>query len=87
MAQAYINPRLLSRDKYSAAASLAIDAIVAMRSSLAEPALHAAAACPYRWFGEIVSDDLDRLREKWTEKSPDAAAWLDQLKASTLAHV
>ena len=87
MAQAYINPRLLSREKYSAAASLAIDAIVAMRSSLAEPALHAAAACPYRWFGEIVSDDLDRLREKWTETSLDAAAWLDQLKASTLAHV
>jgi len=87
MAQAYINPRLLSRDKYSAAASLAIDAIVAMRSSLAEPALHAAAACPYRWFGEIVSDDLDRLRDKWTEKSPDAAAWLVQMKSSILAQV
>ncbi len=87
MAQAYINPRLLPRDKYAAAASLAIDAVVAMRSALAAQALSEAAACEYRWFAEIVSDDLDRLREKWIAKSPEAAAWLEQLKASTLANV
>ena len=62
MAQAYINPRLLLRDKYSAATSLAIEAIVSMRSPLAEQACQAANTCPYRWFAELVSDDLDDLR-------------------------
>jgi hypothetical protein len=48
MVHAYVNPRILLRDKHSAAASLAIEANVAMRSSLAVEALQAAAQCPYR---------------------------------------
>jgi hypothetical protein len=80
MVQAYINPRVLLRDRHSAAASLAIEAIVAMRSRLADRAWQAAVACPYRWFGELVSDDLDGLRERWNGKSPEAAAWLSALQ-------
>ncbi len=85
--QAYINPRVLLRDKHPAATSLAIEAIVSMRSPLAEQAWQAANACPYRWFAELVSDDLDGLREAWGSKSPDAAAWLCELRNNVLAHV
>ena len=86
MVQAYVNPRILLRDKHSAAASLAIEAVVAMRSSLAFDAWQAAAQCAYRWFAELVSDDLDDLREKWSCKSPEAAAWLDNLRSQVSAH-
>lgn len=86
MAQAYANPRILLRDKHSAAASLAIEAIVAMRSSLAGEAWQTAAQCPYRWFAELVSDDLDDLHEKWSRKSPEAAAWLGDLRSQVSAH-
>ena len=83
--QAYVNPRVLLRDKHSAAASLAIDAIVAMRSSHATDALQAAAQSPYRWFAELVSDDLDNLHKKWSRNSPEAAAWLGELRNQVLA--
>ncbi len=84
MAQAYTNPRILLRDKHAAAASLAIEAIVAMRSPLAEKALQAAIACPYRWFTELVSDDLDELQDRWIGKSEDAAGWLSELRSRLL---
>ena len=87
MVQAYIHPRILLRDKHSAAASLAIESIVAMRSKLAESAWQAAVACPYRWFAELVSDDLDRLRERWSNKSPEATAWLDALRKNAAVQV
>jgi len=86
LVHAYINPRILLRDKHSAAASLAIEALVAMRSSLAVEAWQAAAQCPYRWFGELVGDDLDDLHQKWSRKSPDAAAWMGDLRNKALAH-
>jgi hypothetical protein len=84
IAQAYINPRVLLRDKHAAAASLAIESVVAMRSSLAIDALRAAANCPYNWFGELVSDDLDDLHESWSLKMPEAAAWLVELRSQVL---
>jgi len=87
MVQAYINPRVLLRDKHSAATSLAIEAIVSMRCSLAEQACQAANACPYRWFSELVSDDLDDLYERWSRKSSDAAAWLRELQNRVFSHV
>lgn len=83
--QAYINPRVLLRDKCSAATSLAIEAIVSMRSPLAEDAWRAAIACPYRWFSELVADDLDELHETWGSKNSDAAAWLNELRSNVLA--
>src|SRR6185437_16371497 len=87
MVQAYTNPRVLLRDKYSAAASLAIQAIIAMRSQLAEQAWQTIAACPYRWFAELVSDSIERLREAWSQKSPDGVAWLTALQKHAPAHV
>lgn len=87
MVQAYINPRILLRDKHSAATSLAIEAIVSMWSPLAEQAMHAAVACPYHWFAELVSDDLNDLHETWSGKNPDAASWLAELRNNVFAHV
>lgn len=81
MVQAYINPRVLLRDKHSAATSLAIEAIVAMRSSLARQALQAASECSYGWFEELVSDNLDNLHEKWRQSNPEAADWLGNLRS------
>jgi len=85
--QAYIDPRILIRDKYSAVTSLAIEAIVAMRSPLAEAAWRKGMACPYRWFAELVSDEIEELHERWRNKNADAAAWLDQLRSTVLAVV
>lgn len=80
MVQAYGHPRLLSRDKHSAAALLAIQALVAMRSEFASNAVHIAAASPYRWFAELVADQLDRLHDRWSTTSPETAAWLATLQ-------
>lgn len=85
MAKAYVNPRILLRDKHAAAASLAIGAIVAMRSSLALQAWQAAIQCPYGWFAELVNDDLDDLCERWSSNHPDAAAWLTEVRNRVLA--
>jgi hypothetical protein len=85
MVQAYINPRVLLRDKHAAATSLAIEAIVSMRSSLAEQAWQAAVGCPYRWFAELVGDDLDDLMERWSSKNRDASTWLCQLRDKVMA--
>ncbi|MCA9206987.1 MAG: hypothetical protein KDA55_01470 [Planctomycetales bacterium] len=85
MVQAYTNPRILLRDKHSAAASLAIEAIIAMRSSLADKAWQVVAQCPYQWFTELVSDDLDDLHEKWSRKSAAAAVWLDNLRSQVVS--
>ena len=82
---AYTNPRILLRDKHSAAASLAIEAIVSMRSSLAEKAWQAAITCPYRWFAELVRDYIDDLHELWNVKSADAASWLCELRNDVVA--
>lgn len=79
----YMNPRLLLRDKHAAAASSAIEAIVAMRSRHAQRALQAANGCSYRWFAELVSDDLDELRDRWDKKNKDAVAWLDDLRQTS----
>ncbi len=87
MVQAYINPRVLLRDKHSAATSLAIEAIVSMRSPLAVQACQAANTCPYRWFAELVSDDLDDLHDSWSSKSPGAAAWLRELQNDVFSRV
>jgi hypothetical protein len=87
MVRAYIDPRILLRDKYSAATSLAIEAIVATRSPLAEHAWRAAIACPYRWFAELVNDELEDLYERWGTKNPGAAAWLQELRNKVLAAV
>lgn len=83
--EAYVNPRIILRDKHSAVASLAIEALFAMRSSLAGKAWKIAVLCPHRWFAELVSDNLDYLHEKWTRTNPEAAAWLDNLRERALA--
>lgn len=80
MVQAYVHPRLLSRDKHSSAALAAVQAIVAMRSELASNAVHVAAASPYRWFSELVADQLDQLYDRWSAISPEATAWLAALQ-------
>ena len=85
MAQAYLNPRLLLRDKYSACASLAIEAIVAMRSSLAAEAWDSAMRSPHRWFGEIVNADLNELGSRWSSRNAEAADWLAKLRLSVFS--
>ena len=85
MAQAYLNPRLLLRDKYSACASLAIEAIVAMRSSLAEEAWDSALRSPHHWFGEIINADLAELGGRWSSRNAEAADWLAKLRLSVFS--
>lgn len=86
MIEAYTDPRILLRDKYAAIASLAIEAVIAMRSTLSEKALQAALTSPFGWFAELVSDDLSELHTKWVPKNPEAAAWLQALCDRTCVH-
>lgn len=53
-----------------------------MRSRLAKDAWETADSSPYRWFAELVSDDLEDLREQWCEKNAAAADWLRELRDS-----
>jgi hypothetical protein len=85
MVQVYINPRIILRDKHSAVASLSIEALVAMRSVLAEPAWRAANDSPHRWFTDLVNGDLCELRKRWTGRSKDAAVWFDDLQRRVFA--
>ena len=85
LARDYLNPRFLLREKHSAVASLAIEALIAMRSSVAEVAWRAALECPYRWFGEMVSDHVATLQSCWVGRSDSAVAWLDDLQSRVMA--
>lgn len=81
MVDAYTNPRILLQDKHAAIASLAIVAIVSMRSPLAEQAWQAANECGYGWFAELVSDDIDELLDQWSNKDNQGAiSWLRNLR-------
>ncbi len=82
MAQDYIKPRFLLRRKHSAVASLAIEALIAMRSAYAGDALRIALDCPYSWFSDIVKHDLRELHNRWAGKDDDAVAWLESLCAA-----
>jgi len=82
MVEAYTNPRVFLRDKHATAASLAIEAIIAMRGSLSERAWQVARDCPHAWFAELVSDNLDQLHQRWMAKDAQAAAWLDRLRGN-----
>jgi hypothetical protein len=84
MVQAYVNPRILLRDKHSAVASLAIEALVSMRSKMAFDAWRAALDCAYQWFGEMVTDDLLILQHRWTSQDAEAANWLNELRVRVL---
>jgi len=85
--QAYMNPRILSRDKIPAVTSLAIEALVAMRSSRAQDAWIMAMNSPFGWFKELVCDELINLHERWTTKSEEAAEWLVELRTQVLRSV
>ncbi len=87
MAHAYTNPRVLLRDKYSAAASLSIEALASLRSTLTAQALKLGSTSPHRWFSELISDDLDDLYEHWIAKNSDAAAWLREVRGLDMAPV
>lgn len=87
MAQTYINPRLLLRDKHSAVASLTIEAIVAMRSDLAKEAWMSAMRSSQRWFGEMVSDDLMELWNRWDGVDANVAQWLATLRQSVMDEI
>jgi hypothetical protein len=79
VAQTYVAPRLVLRDKYATVAALAIDAIVAMRSNRSGDAIRIAMDSTFKFFREMVADDLNRLSIRWRTKLPDAANWCDGL--------
>jgi hypothetical protein len=80
IAQLYVNPRLLTRGKHSAAAAMSIQALIAMRSEFASNAWELTKRDTHRWFAELVSDALGHLSEEWRAKNQEAADWLDALR-------
>jgi len=79
MAQDYMRPRFILREKYATVASLAVEAIVASRGSEAGDAVAAALSSPFAWFREMVTDDLVRLADRWRQKRPEAADWCEAI--------
>ena len=51
-----------------------------MRSDLAGEAWMSAADSSHRWFGEMVSDDLKELWNRWNGVNAEAAQWLAALR-------
>lgn len=84
MAQDYMRPRIILRDKHATVASLSIEAIVAMRSQFAKEAVAAALRSPFPWFGEMVADNLKRLLGRWQTKDSQAADWCARLLQEAL---
>ena len=79
IAEAYVNPHVILREKHATVASLAIEAVVAMRSEYADRAYQAAIKCPFTWFGEMVSDNLTLLCDRWAPRNQEAAIWCTEL--------
>jgi len=79
MAQDYMRPRFILREKYATVASLAVEAIVASRGSEAGDAVAAALTSRFAWFREMVTDDLVRLADRWRQKRPEAADWCEAI--------
>lgn len=77
MAQLYASPRLILREKYATVASLSIEAIVSMRSSLAEKCAELVSNSGFKFFKDIIGRDLLRLRDRWRAKNPEAANWCE----------
>lgn len=86
MAATYTRPRMLLRGKHSAVASLAIEALVAMRSGCARAAWQLAIDCRHGWFGEMVSDDLLGLQQRWRRDNRAAADWLNELRNEVIGN-
>jgi nitroreductase len=79
MAQDYMRPRFILREKYATVASLAVEAIVALRGSEASDAVAAVLSSPFAWFREMVTDDLARLVGRWRQKNSNAADWCEAI--------
>ena len=84
MAKEYMIPRFILRDNYGTIATMAIAAIIAMRSKHAEEAWSEAMQVSHRWFGMIVRNDVADLYQEWITKNQEAAEWLDQLRSNQL---
>ena len=79
IAQDCMGEYVFSQDKFSTAASLAVEALVATRSSLSEQALGIAKANPHEWFFEIIISNLNSLQQSWAERDINSANWLEDL--------
>lgn len=79
----YLNPRLLSRDKFAAVALNAILALCLLRSSHADEVRQALEKAPESWFSELVLRRASQIREMLNEtlSVEQAARCAEQLSA------
>jgi hypothetical protein len=80
IARTCLKPDTFLVGNYATIASLAVEAIVAMRSQQAADAWGAALTSRHRWFAEMVSDHLEQLRKSWLDRDLGAVDWLDDLR-------
>jgi hypothetical protein len=74
MAGTYLNARLLSREKYGAAALNAVLALLLLRSRHVARLLRALSDLPVPWFRELVVRRASRIRNEVWERFPKARA-------------
>ena len=84
LATGYLHPSVLPKDKFAAVASLAVAALVAMRSEAAEAILREVKRSPFTWFQRVIARDMDRLAAEWQPRDAAAASWCANLKDRTL---
>lgn len=65
LAEAYLNPRVLPRGRFSAIALLALQGLAGMRSPQLEPLLTAAGDLPFPWFHRQLKRLLNQLLDQW----------------------
>ncbi len=75
IAKLYLNPRLLSRDKFAAVALNAILSLCLLRSAYADEVRQALKVLPVSWFSELVLRRASQIQKTLHEKlSPEQAA-------------
>jgi hypothetical protein len=52
-----------------------------MRSRYSIEAMEIALNLPFTWFSEMIADNIELLRSRWTPRNEEAATWCGEILA------
>lgn len=65
IAEAYLNPRILPRDRHATVAMLAIQSLLVMLSDLSDRVIERVNETPFRWFRQQLRRRMERVAIEW----------------------
>ena len=74
IAIAYLNPRILPRDRHAAVAMLAVQALMVMLSRQCDRVIEQVNASPFAWFRQQLRRRMERVVAEWTTAGASADA-------------